>query len=245
MINWWKKSGLGENKKGETILEVLVALVVITIGAATATSLIVSSLKANLFNKDSLVALNLAQEGIEYMRNLRDTNWIKFSANTQGCWNTKPEVATCSPANLIAKAVGIDGYALGDQLGVTAVGAKLDLNDGVTGNEKNYVLSYFDLNPAIDSDVVDKKDLQNKGAMLDDYDFIGSFYGTSTKVDDSKFYRSIEVDYKNILATAPWTVSPAANPETADMMVVTSTVQWKDGPTVHQAKLSSALSRYK
>ena len=244
MLNCWKKLGLGENKKGETILEVLVALVVITIGAATATSLIVSSLKANLFNKDSLVALNLAQEGIEYMRNLRDTNWIKFSADTQGCWNTKPDVDNCSPANLIVAAVNNDGYTLGDKLGA-ATSAKLDLNDGVGPAERNYVLSYFDLNPAENSDGVDKKDSGNKVAILDDYDFIGSFYGGSEKVDDSKFYRSIEVDYKNIAVASPWTVTPAASPDTADMMIVISTVQWKDGPTVHQAKLSSALSRYK
>jgi len=219
-------------------------LVVITIGAATATSLIVSSLKANLFNKDSLVALNLAQEGIEYMRNVRDTNWIKFSADTQGCWNTKPEVTECSPANLIGQAVGDKGYSLGDKLGM-AVGTKLDLSDGVGVTEKNYILGYFDLNTLEDSDGVEKKDSGNKSNLLDDYDFIGSFYGASTKVDDSKFYRSIEVDYKNIAATSPWTVTPAVSPDTADMMVVTSTVQWKDGPTVHQAKLSSALSRYK
>ena len=71
-----------KKSRGETLLEVIVALLVLTIGSASATSLIVTSIRANQFNKDSLIALNLAQEGIEYMRNLRDTNWIKFSANT-------------------------------------------------------------------------------------------------------------------------------------------------------------------
>lgn len=240
-----KKKNGQHSKRGETILEVLVSLLVITIGAATATSLIVASIRANLFNKDSLIALNLAQEGIEYMRNIRDTNWIKYSANTQGCWNTKPSAATCSAANLIAQAAVTDGYTLGDTLSAAPVGVKLDISDGIAGAEANYLLKYFDLNGAVDSDGINKNDSTSKPATQDDYDFTGSFYGVIAKVDDSKFYRSVEVDYKSIAATTPWTVSPAASPSTADMMIVTSTVQWKDGPTVHQVKLSSALSRYK
>jgi Tfp pilus assembly protein PilV len=245
MFNWLNKDNLRKYKKGETILEVLIALVVITIGAATATSLIITAIKANLFNKDSLVAINLAQEGIEYMRNIRDTNWIKFSANTQGCWNTKPGSATCSAANLIAQAAGTSGYALGNTLSTTATGIKLDLSNGVAGAEADYLLKYFDLNTLVNSDGINKNDIGGKPATEDDYDFIGSFYDALVRIDNSKFYRSIEVDYKNIGATAPWAVTPAVSPATADMMVVTSTVQWADGAAIHQVKLSSALSRYK
>jgi len=236
-------------KRGETIVEVLVALVVVTIGAATATSLIVASLKANQFNKDSLVALNLAQEGLEYMHNLRDTNWIKFSGNTQGCWNTVPNSATCSVANLLPATTATSGYALGMDASsnntLIATAKALDLTDGTDAVEEKYRMSYFDLDNSTDSDGIDRADSASLGAKLDDYDYIGSGYTGHTVVDKSKFYRSIEVQYKTIAASSPWGLSAAGSPSVADLMVVTSTVDWMDGAAQHQVKLSSSLTRYK
>lgn len=246
MRKWLHNWGWVKSSPGETVLEVLVALVVITIGAATASSLIVTSLKANLFNKDSLIALNLAQEGLEYMRNWRDSNWIKFGADTQGCWNMKPGETSCSSGKALVEAVGASGgYALGDVLGATVIGDKLDLSDGVSTGEQGYRLKYFDLNINEDSDNLDRKDGKNLSKVADDYDFVGSFYGISNSVDESKFYRSIEVDYKQMATEPPWNITEPTGPANANIMEVTSTVQWKEGPTVHQAKLTSKLSRYK
>ncbi len=247
MKKWLYNWGWVKSSPGETVLEVLVALVVITIGAATASSLIVTSLKANSFNKDSLIALNLAQEGLEYMRNWRDSNWIKFSADTQRCWNMKPGVTSCNPNDALAEAVGAGGgYALGDVLGAAVIGGKLDLSDGVSAIEQGYRLKYFDLNASEDSDKLERKDSGGRPREADDYDFVGSFYGASSSaVDESKFYRSIEVDYKKMATDQPWGVTELTDSNDANIMEVTSTVQWKEGPTVHQAKLTSKLSRYK
>lgn len=235
-------------KRGETIIEVLVALVVVTIGAATATSLIVTSLRANQFNKDSLVALNLAQEGVEYMHNLRDTNWIKFSGNPQACWNTQPNLATCGPANLLAETTATTGYSLGLDASsnntLTLLAKPLNLL-GTDAIEEGYRLNYFDLNNAVNSDNLDRTDSASLPGTQDDYDYIGSAYPGHTVVDKTKFYRSIEVQYKSIAIASPWTVTPAASPGVADMMVVTSTVDWLDSGVQHEVKLSSALTRYK
>jgi len=232
-------------KNGETLLEVLIALVVLIIGSVTATSLIITSLKANLYNKDALIALNLAQEGIEYMRNTRDTNWMKFSADTQHCWNTAPSAASCQISNLLAEALPseVKGYALGDAMS-GLITAKLDLNDGTDAAEEKYRIKYFDLT-SINSDGLDISDPGNLPGEGDDYDFMGSFYAVLSDVDSSRYYRRINIDYKNIASTSPWAISETTDPAAADMMVVTSTVQWKDSGIVHQVQLSSALTRYR
>ena len=65
-------------RKAETLLEVIIAIFVVALGTTTASTLIISAIQANTFSKDNLVALNLAVEGIEAVRNIRDTNWLKF-----------------------------------------------------------------------------------------------------------------------------------------------------------------------
>lgn len=241
------KKSSAKFKKGETIIEVLVALVIVTLGAATATTLIVVSLRANQFNKDSLVALNLAQEGVEYLHNLRDTNWLKFSGNTQNCWNTKPNADTCGTNNLLDPTTDSSGYALGmdadGQNTLIFVTKALDLTDGTDNDEEKYRLNYFDLNPSVNADDVDRGYGNGK---KDAYDYIGSGFGAAAPVDKTKFYRSIQVKYGTIAGSSPWTTTIGAAPAvTADIMEITSTVVWMDSGVQHQANLSSALTRYK
>lgn len=67
--------------RGFTILEIIVAIFVITIGvlaAYTATQQIISyTYRAS----SRLTAAYLAKEGIEIVRNIRDTNWLNFAAS--------------------------------------------------------------------------------------------------------------------------------------------------------------------
>lgn len=239
ITNWF-----GKKSPGETLLEVIVALLVISMGAATATSLIITAIRANVFNKDSLIALNLAQEGLEYMRNLRDSNWLAYSANTQGCWNMATSTGTCvgpAYAGLIVEAnsggASNKGFSLGTSLS-TAITPKLSLSDGISlPAEAGYLISYWDTNAAdteVDGNPNNDKDIMASSPVT------GGTIGIATK-----YYRSIEVQYNTIAAAAPWGLTPTTDPKAADMMIVTSRVEWQDGSVVHRVSLSSALSRYK
>lgn len=241
----WLKNWLVRKSPGETLLEVIVALLVITMGAATATSLILTAIRANVFNKDSLIALNLAQEGLEYMRNLRDSNWISYSADTQDCWNMKTSTGSCVTPfpDLIAEAnptAIYGGYSLGTSLS-DPIALALDLSDGINGNDINYLISYWDTNSGSDSD--------GDTIATNDKDIMASAPVTGTGVVTqglaTKYYRSIEVKYYTIGPAPTWALTLPATPQTADLMMVTSKVQWLDGTTAHVVSLSSALSRYK
>lgn len=65
-----------KSKKGFTLPEVLVSIAVIVMVVMAATNLLVASIRANAVNINTLVAYGLAQEGIEAVRNIRDSNWL-------------------------------------------------------------------------------------------------------------------------------------------------------------------------
>jgi len=66
-----------KNTKGFTLMEVIVAIFVITAGIVGVLSLVTQTISASIFSKDKLIAAYLAQEGIEIVRNIRDTNWLQ------------------------------------------------------------------------------------------------------------------------------------------------------------------------
>jgi len=65
-----------KNKNGFSVLEVTLALGVITMGLLGVFSLVLQNLQAQSINKNYLVASMLAQEGVELVRNTRDTNFL-------------------------------------------------------------------------------------------------------------------------------------------------------------------------
>ncbi|MBN1585050.1 hypothetical protein JW899_01650 [Candidatus Uhrbacteria bacterium] len=64
------------NRSGQSIVEVIVALAVISTAVVAALTLTGSSLNAQKSNEDMMVAVNLAREGVEVARNIRDSNWL-------------------------------------------------------------------------------------------------------------------------------------------------------------------------
>jgi len=69
-----------KNKKGFSITEVLVVIFILSMGMLGVLSLTVQNIKSINLNKNKLIAVELAQEGLEFVKNIRDTNWIKDDA---------------------------------------------------------------------------------------------------------------------------------------------------------------------
>jgi prepilin-type N-terminal cleavage/methylation domain-containing protein len=72
---------INKNKFGFSIIEVLVALVIISIGMLAISSLVIQNLQVESVNKNYIIASMLAQEGLELVRNLRDKNWMTTGAS--------------------------------------------------------------------------------------------------------------------------------------------------------------------
>ncbi len=72
------------NNLGFTILEVTVVIFIIVLGMVGVLSLATQTIKVANYNKNEFIASQLAQEGVELIRSIRDSNWL-ISGNS---WNT-------------------------------------------------------------------------------------------------------------------------------------------------------------
>lgn len=61
---------------GFSVIEVVVSIFIINMALIGLVALIVQNIQAQYVNKNNLIASQLAQEGVEMVRNVRDRNWI-------------------------------------------------------------------------------------------------------------------------------------------------------------------------
>ncbi|MBM3283921.1 prepilin-type N-terminal cleavage/methylation domain-containing protein [Candidatus Gottesmanbacteria bacterium] len=71
-----KQQFRSSKEKSFTLLEVMMAIFVLTIAVGASYILIQKTFIASSLTQSKLVAYYLAQEGVENVRNIRDTNWL-------------------------------------------------------------------------------------------------------------------------------------------------------------------------
>ncbi len=69
------------SRRGQGLFEVIIGIGVIMAGTVGTITLISSTVMAGRTVSEKVVAASLAREGIEVVRNLRDSNWLKIQAN--------------------------------------------------------------------------------------------------------------------------------------------------------------------
>lgn len=65
------------NQRGFNLIEVVIAIAIITIGLLSIISLFSSNIRNEIKSRDKLIAVYLANESIEVVRQQRDNNWFK------------------------------------------------------------------------------------------------------------------------------------------------------------------------
>ena len=76
--------------KGFTLIETLVAITVLTLAVAGPFNALRGALVNSYIARDQLVATSLAQEGIEYIRSVRDANYLGGSSWLTGLGSCMP-----------------------------------------------------------------------------------------------------------------------------------------------------------
>lgn len=74
-------------QKGFTLIEVLAAMFIMVMGVLGVFGLITRTVTFNSSVNSQLVASYLTQEGLEIVRNMRDTNFLKIHKGVGGQWN--------------------------------------------------------------------------------------------------------------------------------------------------------------
>lgn len=226
-VNW---------RAGETIAETIIALSVLAIGITLSSVLMSNSLRNMNSSKSRVVAVNIAREGIEAVRNIRDTNWLKFSSRRRTCWNHMPLKAnsdTCAGD-------GSDLIPAGDYIVYKDEAFRWRLVPKILAGE--------DLSRVYLVDIDTSKDTSGDGVNDNDQDIYNHPKTHTGSGEDSLgrahsvatgFQRTIRIDYLrndgSILSTA------TASSE--NRMLVTATVIWGQD-TAHQTQLTTHLSDY-
>ncbi|MBW6440415.1 hypothetical protein K0B03_00020 [Patescibacteria group bacterium] len=63
-------------KNGFSLIEIIFSIGILTITIVSVISLLIFNLKTEITNKNKVIAIYLAQEGIEIVREVRDNNWL-------------------------------------------------------------------------------------------------------------------------------------------------------------------------
>ncbi len=77
--------------KGAILVEVLISFLIFVVGITGSLALLMQSARVNTLNINRLTALNIAEDALEGVKNIRDTNWLIHSSNLRECWNFSPD----------------------------------------------------------------------------------------------------------------------------------------------------------
>ncbi|MDP2967308.1 MAG: hypothetical protein Q8N87_02775 [bacterium] len=80
------------NNKSFTILEVILAIFILTVAVFASFSLIQQTVVGVSLNQSKLIAYYLGQEGVENIRNIRDTNWLQGKDWLEGIPSSPEEI---------------------------------------------------------------------------------------------------------------------------------------------------------
>lgn len=121
--SWNKVIG---NTAGFSLVEVMAVLFLVSMGLIGVLALLVQSMQVRYINRNAMTAYSLAQEGIELVRHVRDSNWRQSEPWLTGlaageyCLDYQDPVPVSTSGQGCRLYIGADGFydhvnSLGDQ----------------------------------------------------------------------------------------------------------------------------------
>ncbi|MCF7836150.1 prepilin-type N-terminal cleavage/methylation domain-containing protein [Candidatus Gracilibacteria bacterium] len=214
-----------KSRRGETLIEVLVAIIILVVGALSAVKLLgLASINSQL-TKERVIATNLSREGLEAVRNIRDTNWLRFGGERRLCWNNI-DVSEC---------------------------VDTDDGDGVTDDpivhEQNYIVKFDTGTFRWELEEVSTGELDLSDELADNtaYRLETGSNGLYNHIDDTPddpaddtiYFRQIYTEYLNDDQTQDATTNASNN-----ILRVTSKVEWMDRGRISDVTLTTILTDY-
>jgi len=210
--------------RGETLIEVLLALMILITGAAGSLQLLGIASVNNQLAKERVIATNLAREGIEAIRNIRDTNWLRFAGERRLCWNNN-DLSKCDGSSPIehqkSYLAKFDSANHRWELDVLDPNIPLELSDGVGSNDEKYRLK------------ISSSGLYNSSGIGDDSFYFREIY-TEYVADDGNSNPPITRDGSTC----------SGIPDCANALRVISKVEWYDRGKISDVILTTVLTDY-
>lgn len=206
-----------KNRRGFTLNEVMIGMMILSIAIVAATNLLTSLINANKTNVSTLQAYYLAQEGIEAVRNMRDTNWM-HNVNFAGDNNVYPVL---SPGNSYAIFVKKEGWRSWGGESASAFHAAVPWEVVYEGE-----ISDVEANP------------YNSSMKLEISDVDEGRFGITK--GPAEFYRHV-----NVFSYFDEEKCIEEQDECDDFIRIEVVVNWMDGASERELKLDTVLSDWK
>lgn len=220
-----KSQFASSNQGGFTLTEVMIGMMILTVAIVAATQILIGLIGFNQNNVNSLKAHYLAMEGIEIVRNIRDTNWLHNQD-----WLGEGDVSKILwDGTLTADSSAIYGVAAKEVMGGDTTGLDADLS------QLKALVPWQIVNGALPVEF-----LKSEGGDDDPED---SESGTV-------FMREIQIlPYEGDecvlpVAVAP-DVDPAASDDCLDFVLVKSKVTFTQGIDERTIELQTILTNWK
>lgn len=81
------RRSLSINQQGQTLIETLVAIFILIMGVSAATGLAIYAFNSSTSVVKQIIGNGLAREGVEAVKNMRDTNWLQDTLVQNGCYD--------------------------------------------------------------------------------------------------------------------------------------------------------------
>jgi len=109
---FFRKVKMKKTRKATSIIEAMVTLLIITVWIVWVFTIYSNSRKLSDTTKYRIEAIEIAREGIEAMKNIRDTNYLALGSDTVNCWNTFNYNWTCVWDNTTTKDISSWSYII-------------------------------------------------------------------------------------------------------------------------------------
>lgn len=226
MINKIKKistclAAVRSDVKAFTLTEVMIGMMILTVAIVSASNLLTGIIDSNRNNLTTLQAYYLSQEGLEMVRNIRDTNWLhnRDWLGKQGeVWGEKFEIPAAGKEDVyyvnMVDAPGTKSFALPDKIGPII---------GDVSNEKPWGIN-------VSGDGKIYRHINPGGAYMD---------SSGTSKEETGFKRTI------ILKKYDCNYLPVGLCADGKYVLVQSKVEWDIGAKHRDLFLSEVLTNWK
>jgi len=227
------------HKPAFSLIEVIVAFSVLVMVIIACTNLLVSIIRSNTANENRLVAYGLAQEGLEAIRNIRDSNWLlgaDFQGKVgdqclwQGNWN-------CLPGSVgDKKYFTIDSYPTDISSNSSASLDDIQVNSPWILND---VTPVNETEPLPGSITLCKTTLGNSSDVW----YRPCSASLNQNQTPSLFSRFIEVTPERYVAAGAG--GPGSGDATVKKYLVSSVVQWEEQSRKIEVRLTTEITDWK
>ncbi len=105
-------SNLIRTSRWATMIELMAMLAIVGLGIWSMFSVITSGIYFAKDTEDTIKAINLAREWIEWVTNIRNTNWLRFSSDRTNCWKSLGYDSFCIGSTTLWDKIWTGSYVL-------------------------------------------------------------------------------------------------------------------------------------